>query len=198
MGLELAREAAARGASVELVAANVAERAGDGVLQHDVSSAAELEACCRELFPACDLLLMAAAVADYRPIDPASGKLDKSQADALTLRLERTTDVLAALAAERRPGQTLVGFAAESGEQAFSRAAEKLERKGLDMVVANDISNPAIGFDSTENEVVLVTRCGRERIARAPKRKIAAAILDCAESLRAARQSGSAPAPQTH
>jgi phosphopantothenoylcysteine decarboxylase/phosphopantothenate--cysteine ligase len=122
---------------------------------------------------------MAAAVADYRPSDAHAGKLKKDETgEELNLRLERTEDVLSALAQIRRPGQTLVGFAAEHGDGALAYARDKLNRKGLDAVVVNDVSDPSIGFDSPDNEVVVVTREGDERLPRASKEKVAGAILD--------------------
>jgi phosphopantothenoylcysteine decarboxylase/phosphopantothenate--cysteine ligase len=179
MGFALAEAAARRGAAVTVVAANVALPRAPGVEYVDVATAAELAAACRERFPAADVLLMAAAVADYRPERAHAGKLKKADAGAeLTLRLERTEDVLAALAAERRPGQTLIGFAAEHGDGAVAQAREKLISKKLDAVVLNDVSDPAIGFDSPDNEVVVVTAEGDARVPRAAKADIADAILD--------------------
>jgi phosphopantothenoylcysteine decarboxylase / phosphopantothenate---cysteine ligase len=121
---------------------------------------------------------MAAAVADYRPADPHGGKLKKDAAGELNLQLVRTTDVLSALADARRPGQVLIGFAAEHGEGALAYARGKLERKGLDAVVLNDVSDPGIGFDSDENEVVIVTADGERHVPRASKDEVAGAILD--------------------
>jgi phosphopantothenoylcysteine decarboxylase / phosphopantothenate---cysteine ligase len=121
---------------------------------------------------------MAAAVADYRPAAVHAGKLKKSEAgEELDLRLERTEDVLSGLAASRRPGQTLVGFAAEHGEGALAHAREKLARKRLDAVVLNDLAAPGIGFDAEHNEVTVVTAGGERHLPRAPKRDIAGAIL---------------------
>ena len=98
---------------------------------------------CRERFPTADVLLMAAAVADYRPATAREDKIKKAETgETLTLELERTEDVLSALAAERRPDQLLVGFAAEHGERAVANARDKLERKRLDAVVVNDVSAP--------------------------------------------------------
>ena len=189
MGFALAEAAARRGAAVTVVAANVSLPRAPGVEYVDVATAAELAAACRERFPAADVLLMAAAVADYRPDRAHAGKLKKADAGAeLTLRLERTEDVLAALAAERRPGQTLIGFAAEHGEDAVAHAREKLTRKKLDAVVLNDVSDPAIGFDSQENEVVVVTAEGNARVPRASKAEVADAILDMLLSDRSATE----------
>jgi phosphopantothenoylcysteine decarboxylase/phosphopantothenate--cysteine ligase len=134
------------------------------------------------------VLLMSAAVADFRPASAADDKIKKDGRETLALALERTTDVLAALSAERRPGQVLIGFAAEHGDVAVANARGKLERKGLDAVVANDISKSEIGFDSAENEVTIVTRSGDRAVPRASKAEVAAAIVDSIEELRAVRQ----------
>jgi phosphopantothenoylcysteine decarboxylase / phosphopantothenate---cysteine ligase len=177
MGFAVADEATARGADVTVIAANVSLPRTDGVRYQDVETAAELEEAARRLFPEIDVLVMAAAVADFRPPAAESTKLSKAGRDALELRLEPTTDVLAALSAERRPGQTLVGFAAEHGPEGVDRARGKLERKGLDAVVVNDISRDDIGFDSDENEVTIVTEAGDRALAKAPKDEIACAIV---------------------
>jgi phosphopantothenoylcysteine decarboxylase/phosphopantothenate--cysteine ligase len=184
MGFAVAAEAAARGADVTVIAANVSLPRDDGVRYEDVQTAAELEDAARRLFPEADVLVMAAAVADFRPSVAHDEKLSKTGRDALELRLEPTTDVLAALSAERRPGQTLVGFAAEHGEGGVERAREKLERKGLDAVVVNDISRPDIGFDAGDNEVTIVTGAGERQLAKAPKSAVARAIVDLVEEMR--------------
>lgn len=188
MGVALAAEAASRGAHVVLVGANLAVEPPARAETVAVTTAAELEAATRERFATADVLLMAAAVADFRPAEPTDGKLKKAARDGLELKLEPTTDVLAALAAERRADQTLVGFAAEHGSGQIGEARSKLERKGLDAVVLNDVSRPEIGFDSDQNEVVIVTRAGEQPVARASKTAVASAILDCVESLRSAKQ----------
>ncbi len=97
---------------------------------------------------------MAAAPADFRAAEPAEGKLRR--AGSLELSLEPTEDILAALAADRRAGQTVVGFAAEHGGEAVERARGKLERKGADLIVLNDVSDPEIGFESERNAVTLI------------------------------------------
>jgi len=179
MGFALAEAAARRGAAVTVVAANVGLPRVPGVEYVDVSTAAELATACRAHFAAADVLLMAAAVADYRPSAPHAGKLKKAETGAeLELRLERTEDVLTSLAAERRSGQKLIGFAAEHGDGAIAHAREKLRRKHLDAVVLNDVSDPAIGFDSQENEVIVVTAEGDAHVPRAAKADVAGAILD--------------------
>jgi phosphopantothenoylcysteine decarboxylase/phosphopantothenate--cysteine ligase len=193
MGFALAEEAAARGAEVTVIAANVALPRAAGIAYEDVGTAAQLEQAARRLFPRADVLVMAAAVADFRPPAAAAQKLSKAGREALELRLEPTTDVLAALAAERAPGQTLVGFAAEHGDGAVERARQKLERKGVDAVVVNDVSRGDIGFDADENEVTIVTAGADRALPKASKASIAHAIVDAIEELRA----GAAHSPQT-
>jgi len=188
MGFAVAEEAAARGADVTVVAANVSLPRAEGVRYEDVETAAQLEQAARRLFPDADVLVMAAAVADFRPPRAETEKLSKAGRDALELRLEPTTDVLAALSAERRSEQLLVGFAAEHGEGGVERARGKLERKGLDAVVVNDISREDIGFDAGENEVTIVTATGQQQLAKAPKPVIARAIVDLVEEMRHERR----------
>jgi phosphopantothenoylcysteine decarboxylase/phosphopantothenate--cysteine ligase len=149
-----------------------------------VETAAELEAALREEFPKADVLLMAAAVSDFRPREPEEWKIAKAGREGLTIELEPTADILTAAAAEKAPGQTVVGFAAEHGDGAVERGRAKLERKGLDAVVVNDISRADIGFDTEDNEVAIVTATGARHVARASKARIAAAILDEVERLR--------------
>jgi phosphopantothenoylcysteine decarboxylase/phosphopantothenate--cysteine ligase len=184
MGFALADEAARRGAEVTVIAANVSLPRGDGVEYVDVETAAQLEEAARAAFPDADVLLMAAAVADFRPASPESSKISKTGRDGLTVELEPTTDVLSALAAERRPGQTLVGFAAEHGEGAIDRARAKLERKGVDAIVLNDVSKPGIGFDTPENEVSIVTRAATHEVPKSLKAEVARAIIEVVEQLR--------------
>jgi phosphopantothenoylcysteine decarboxylase/phosphopantothenate--cysteine ligase len=184
MGFALADEAARRGAAVTCVAANVALDRNPRVHYIDVETAAELKAACDAAFDRCDVLVMSAAVADYRPASPVDAKIKKTS-ESLALELERTDDVLAGLSARRRPGQLLIGFAAEHGaETALAYARDKLERKGLDAVVVNDVARPDIGFDSDYNEVVIVTAQGDQPVPRASKGEIAVAVLDMVEGLR--------------
>jgi phosphopantothenoylcysteine decarboxylase/phosphopantothenate--cysteine ligase len=184
MGIALAEEAARRGADVTLICANVALPRPGGVRTLDVGSAAELEAAARAEFPAADVLLMAAAVADFRPGAPQATKIAKSGRELLTIELEPTTDVLAALAAERRRDQTLVGFAAEHGGGGLGRGRAKLDRKGLQAMVVNDVARDDIGFDSDHNEVTIVTADRERHVPRGPKEAVAAAVLDEVEALR--------------
>ena len=128
---------------------------------------------------------MAAAVADFRPAAPDAGKISKDGLEGLTVEMEPTADVIAELAGKRRVGQILVGFAAEHGEGAGERARGKLDRKGLDAVVVNDISRADIGFEVSENEVTIVTAAGAEAVPHGSKAEVAAAVLDAVERLRA-------------
>jgi phosphopantothenoylcysteine decarboxylase / phosphopantothenate---cysteine ligase len=185
MGFALAEEAARRGADVTVVAASVGLPHRSGISYVDVETAEELAAACEERFEGADVLLMAAAVADYRPEAAHAGKLKKDETGAeLELRLVRTTDVLAMLAARRRPGQLLVGFAAEHGAGAIEYGRSKLSRKDLDAVVVNDVGEPGIGFDAGQNEVTIVTPDSERHVARASKAEVAAAILDAVLSRR--------------
>jgi len=184
MGFALAAAAADRGAQVTVVAANVGLPRDARVRHVDVETAAELEAACAAEFPACDLLLMAAAVADFRPAAPAADKLKKAGRAELVVTMEPTADVLAGLSASRKPGQLLVGFAAETGAGAVARGREKLTRKGLDAVVVNDVAGEGIGFDAADNEVTLVTADGEEHVPRSAKRAVASAILSLVDRMR--------------
>jgi phosphopantothenoylcysteine decarboxylase/phosphopantothenate--cysteine ligase len=178
MGFALAAEAAAQGADVTAVAANVALDAPPGVRVIPVETAAQLAAVCEAEFAACDVLLMAAAVADFRPAEVHAGKLKKvSGVSEMELRLERTPDVLAGMAALRRPGQTVVGFAAEHGQGALEYGRDKLVAKGLDAIVVNDVGGAGIGFDSAENEVTVITPEGQLHVPRAAKAEVARAVL---------------------
>ena len=175
MGVALAEEARRRGAQVTLLASNLAVPAPAGVEVVQAPTAADLE---REALArrGADVVLMAAAVADYRPGEARADKRPKDE-EPWTLALEPTVDILAALGRGRQNGQVLVGFAADQGERGLERAREKLAEKSVDLVVFNDVSREDIGFDSTENEVVLISDGGDRKIEKAPKRKIAAAIL---------------------
>ena len=184
MGFALADEAAALGAEVTVIAANVGLARTPRVHYVDVATAAELQQACEAHFARADVLLMAAAVADYRPATPADTKLKKEACEELVVALERTPDILSGLAAIRRPDQTVVGFAAEHGEGALAHGRDKLARKGLDAVVVNDIARADIGFEGAENEVTIVTAAGERHVPRAPKVEIARAILEAVAGLR--------------
>jgi phosphopantothenoylcysteine decarboxylase/phosphopantothenate--cysteine ligase len=182
MGVALAAEARRRGADVTLLGANLAVRAPAGVELVETPTAADLEREALARAAEADVVVMAAAVADYRPAEALAAKRPKDTA-TWTLELEPTTDVLSALGADRREGRLLVGFAAETGPDGLERAREKLARKGADLFVLNDVSRTDIGFDTYENEVTLLTATGERTVAKAPKDEIAAAVLDEVERL---------------
>jgi phosphopantothenoylcysteine decarboxylase/phosphopantothenate--cysteine ligase len=184
MGLALAAAAARRGADVSLIAANVHLPAPVGVERVDVETAGELAAEVERRFVAAHVLLMAAAVSDFRPRAAQAGKIAREGSGGIELRLEQTDDVLAGVASARRPGQTLVGFAAEHGSDAIARAREKLVRKGVDAIVFNDVSRSEIGFEAERNEVTIVERDREHHVPLARKDEVAEAILDRIETLR--------------
>jgi phosphopantothenoylcysteine decarboxylase / phosphopantothenate---cysteine ligase len=184
MGLALAAVAARRGAEVTLVAANVSLPLPAGVKTLEVETTAELAAAVAAELPAADVLLMAAAPADFRAASPETAKISREVDPEMRLRLEPTEDILAAAAGKRRAGQTLVGFAAETGGS-LERARRKLERKAVDAIVFNDVSRPEIGFDSTSNEVTIVEHSGEHEVPQASKEGVAEAILDRVEAMRA-------------
>ena len=176
MGSAVAAEARRRGADVTLVASNLSVPVPVGV---DVVQAPTAEDVARETLARgdADVVVMAAAVADYRPAEAEQEKRPKDDRP-WTVTLEPTTDVLRELGARRRNGQLLVGFAADRGERGLERAREKLGNKRVDLIVFNDVSRDDIGFDAADNEVVLVSGAGERRIQKAAKERIAAAILD--------------------
>lgn len=187
MGFALAAEAAARGAEVTVVAGSVSVAAPPAVQLIEVETTAELARACEEAAADCDVVLMAAAVADFRPAQPRLGKVKKGYPPSPpeSLELTLTEDVIAGLAQKRRPGQVLVAFAAEHGPEAIREGRAKLERKGVDAVVVNDISRGDIGFDAAFNEVVILSRDGGTRtVERTGKETVARAVLDEVERLR--------------
>ena len=175
MGVALAEEARRRGADVTLVASNLALAPPGGVELVQAPRAEDVEREVLARADEADVVVMAAAVADYRPAAAIAGKRGKDES-TWTLELEPTVDVLRTLG-ERDTGALLVGFAAESGA-GLERAHQKLAEKNANLVVFNDVSRSDIGFDSDDNEVVLVTPAGERRIAKAPKRVIAGALVD--------------------
>jgi len=189
MGLALAQEAQRRGANVTVVAANVSIPRPPGLEYVDVQTAAELADACAARFESCDALLMAAAVADYRPAHAHAGKLKKdATGETLKLDLTRTEDVLSGLAARKREGQLVVGFAAEHGDAALAYGREKLARKGLDAIVVNDVGGEGVGFESPDNEVWIVTAQEERHVPKESKARIAAAILDAVLSRRSSSE----------
>jgi phosphopantothenoylcysteine decarboxylase / phosphopantothenate---cysteine ligase len=181
MGVALAAEARRRGAEVTLVYASGSVPPPPGVEVVSAPTAADLR---REMLARADadIVLMAAAVADYRPKKPESGKRPKDQ-DVWSLELEPTDDILAELGSRHRNGQILVGFAADAGEQGLARAREKLANKRGNLFVYNDVSQPGIGFEFEENALVLVSDRGEKQVGRRSKEECAVAILDEVEGL---------------
>lgn len=158
MGHALAAAAAERGAAVTLITTSPLP-VPPGVRVFPVQTAQEMHEAVHGALPGADLLVMAAAVADYRPAQVAEQKIKKS-GEALTLTLEPTPDILASLKPLRRSDQLIVGFAAET-ESLLDHARGKLERKGLDLIVANDVSRPGVGFESDANAVTVLGPEGR-------------------------------------
>jgi phosphopantothenoylcysteine decarboxylase/phosphopantothenate--cysteine ligase len=185
MGVALAEEARRRGGDVTLLAANLAVSPPHGVEVVVTPTAASLHEAALAHADA-DLVLMAAAVGDYAP-EPSSDKRPKSD-EPWTVELQPTRDVVADLASRRANGQVIVAFGAEHGDAGLERKRRMLTDKNVDLVVYNDVSRSDIGFDAKENEVVLITRGGERRIAKAPKTRIAAAVLDEAVELLDGRQ----------
>jgi phosphopantothenoylcysteine decarboxylase/phosphopantothenate--cysteine ligase len=181
MGLALADEAQRRGANVTLLAANVAEPPPWGVEVVQTPTVADLE---REALDrsGADVIVMAAAVADYRPAVAVGGKRPKGDAP-WQIELTPTPDIAHALGQARRPDQVLVAFGAEHGAAGLERKRAMLRDKNVDLVVYNDVGRSDIGFDSPENEVTLITAAGDRVVSRAPKPVIAAAVLDEIERL---------------
>jgi phosphopantothenoylcysteine decarboxylase / phosphopantothenate---cysteine ligase len=181
MGVALAAEAKRRGARVTLVGANLGVPAPGGVELVAAPTAADMA---REVLARADadLVVMAAAVADYRPSASHAGKRPKDM-NGWTVELEPTLDILSVLGDKRTNGRLVVGFAAEASEDGLERARRKLHNKGVDLVVYNDVSRDDVGFDAVENEVVLLTTAGERPVARAPKEDVAAEILDEIERL---------------
>jgi phosphopantothenoylcysteine decarboxylase / phosphopantothenate---cysteine ligase len=184
MGVALAEEARRRGADVVLVYANGSVPPPDGVEVVPAPTAADMK---REVLARADadVVLMAAAVADYRPSNPAEGKREKDR-EPWTLTLEPTDDVLVALAETWRDserGGVLVGFAADAGEHGLQRAREKLANKRGNLFVFNDVSQSGIGFEAEDNELVLLSAAGERKIGRRSKAECAVAILDEVEGL---------------
>lgn len=175
MGYELAAACAEAGNSVLLISGPTQLDVPDGVDFLPVETAAEMEAAVRDSIGQMDVAIFAAAVADYTPADPAPQKLKKS-AERLTLELVKTTDILGSARSRFGFRGILVGFAAET-EHVESHAREKLVRKGCDLVVANDVSKPGIGFDSDFNEVLLIHPEHTEALPKATKHELAHRIL---------------------
>ena len=181
MGVAVAAEAKRRGADVTLVYANGVAAAPAGVEIVPAQTAADVG---REVLARADadVVVMAAAVSDYRPGNPESGKRPKDK-EPWTITLEPTDDVLAELGRRKHNGQILVGFAAEGGEDGLERARGKLANKNGNLFVYNDVSQPGVGFESEDNEIVLLSALGERKLGRRSKEECAVAILDEVEAL---------------
>jgi phosphopantothenoylcysteine decarboxylase / phosphopantothenate---cysteine ligase len=181
MGVALAEEARRRGAEVIVLAANLAVEAPYGIETIPTPTAESMRDAALAL-PDVDVLLLAAAVADYRPAEALAGKRAKDD-QGWTLELQPTDDIAKALGERKRAGQVLVAFGAEHGEEGLERKRAMLETKNADLVVFNDVGRPDIGFDSSDNEVVLISRDRERAVPKASKAAVAAAILDEVERL---------------
>jgi len=181
MGVAIAAEAKRRGAEVTLVYANGVAPAPEGVEIVPAPTAADVG---REMLARADadVVVMAAAVSDYRPGNPEEGKRPKDR-EPWTITLEPTEDVLAELGRRKHNGQILVGFAAEGGENGLERAKSKLANKNGNLFVYNDVSQPGVGFESEDNEIVLLSARGERKVGRRSKEECAVAILDEVEAL---------------
>ncbi len=180
MAWALADRARARGASVTVIHANVDLPQNPAITYVSAPTADQLYTACLTHAVHADIVIMAAAVADFRPTSTTAGKIDKSTSTTLELTLEKTTDILSELGQRKSVGQFLIGFAAEAGHEGLARAREKRVRKGCDALVYNDISVPEIGFGSDDNEITILTATHEERFPRASKGTCADRILDCA------------------
>lgn len=181
MGFALAEAAWSRGAEVTLVNGPVALPPPVGVHLRRVETTAEMADAVAELLPTADVLIMAAAPADYRPVDPADRKRPRHDGEFI-LRLAPTDDILLATRGARRPGSLVVGFALETGD-AVAKGRAKLERKALDLIVVNDMHDEGAGFEVDTNAVTILARDGAEiRVPLAAKRAVADVILDAVEA----------------
>ncbi len=175
MGYEIAKAAALRGAEVHLVSGPVNIQSPFNVKRYDVESTQEMAQRVLDILNQVDVVIMAAAVADYKPSERASQKIKKGL--SLDLKLVKTTDILSEIAKIKRPDQFVVGFAAET-QNLLENAKKKFESKSLDMIVANDVSRKDIGFESDYNEVTVITKNGIVNLERMTKKEIANSLLD--------------------
>jgi phosphopantothenoylcysteine synthetase/decarboxylase len=189
MGFAIASAAVQAGHTVTLIAGPVPLGTPAGVGRVDVVSAQEMYAAVQQHLPRAGAAIFAAAVADYRPVTAAAQKIKKT-ADHLTLELERTPDILGSVRGVFGWSGVLVGFAAET-ECVLAHARGKLERKGCDLMVANDVSQPGIGFDAEENEVTLLYGGGvSETLPRMSKAAVAEHIVAAVSTLQSRRGAG--------
>jgi phosphopantothenoylcysteine decarboxylase/phosphopantothenate--cysteine ligase len=181
MGFRLAEAAWARGAEVLLITGPVGLQPPVGVELQRSETTADMEAAVRAALPTADVLIMAAAPADYRPVSPSSSKRPREEGE-LAVRLAPTADILSGTASVRRAGSLVVGFALETGD-AVAKGKAKLARKDLDMIVVNDALEPGAAFEVDTNRVVILERDGKEQVVPlASKREVADRILDAVEA----------------
>ena len=180
MGYRVAEAAWERGAEVVLISGPVALPDPIGVVVHRVETTLEMEQAVRAELPEADVLIMAAAPADFRPSSPSDGKRPRVDG-ALAIPMEPTGDVLDSTRGVRKPGSLMIGFALETGD-ALAKGLAKLERKGLDLIVVNDALEPGAGFEKDTNRVALLGRDGtRQILPLQSKREVAEVILDRVE-----------------
>jgi len=188
MGYALAAAAIVRGAKVILISAPTALAAPAGCERIDVTTASQMHAAVLAHLPQATMVIKAAAVSDFRPAAIAARKLKRN--GPLTLTLEPTEDIAQSVAAHRNPGTLLIAFAAETAsdtQELIRNAREKLERKGADAIVANDVSQPGLGFDSERNAATFITATGEVAFPAQSKSELAHRILDEVAYLRAAK-----------
>ena len=183
MGFALAEAARARGAEVTLVCGHTTAKRPEGIPVTEVESTCELYDAVLVRAAEQDVIIQAAAPADYRPAHPSAQKIKKQAGEGITLELVENPDIAAAVGAAKRPGQTMVGFAAET-EHLLDNARRKLDRKNLDMIVANDVSRPGAGFNVDTNIATLLTRSGAVECPLQSKQALAERILDEIMALR--------------
>lgn len=181
MGYALAGAARHEGHHVVLISGPTTLDVPEGVDFIQVETAQEMYDAVRDMLRGVDVAILCAAVADYRPVAAAAQKIKKHE-ERLLLELERTPDILGSMRSEFGYRGVLVGFAAET-QDVLAYAREKLQRKGCDMIVANDVSRPGIGFDSRENEVTLITEKNTEALPRESKEWVAMRIVEHAIAL---------------
>lgn len=183
MGYAIAAAAQRRGAEVTLISGPVNLPAPEGVNKVDILSTQDLYQAMMDLCGGADIVIQAAAPADFAPDRAADQKIKKKDGEALTLTFRETPDVAAAVGKKKRPGQILIGFAAETHD-VLENAQGKLKKKNLDMIAANDVTAPGAGFDVDTNVVTFVTKDGLETLPCLPKAQVAEALIDRALKLR--------------
>ena len=177
MGFSLAEEVKNQGALVTLISGPVNLKTPEKVKRHDVLSAEEMKLKVEELIEDCDIFIAAAAVSDFKPKEIYKNKIKKNETEKhLNLKMDKNSDILKVIS-EKNLNLKTVGFAAET-ENLLSNAKKKLSQKKLDLIVANDVSNKDIGFDSDENEVTLITKKEQKKIKKASKKIVSKKIVE--------------------